>query len=42
MRAGAVSLTAPDGSKPPVVNQNRVEIEKMRKAYLENFIKQLP
>ena len=42
VRNGKTSLTAPDGSKPPVVTQNRVEIEKMRKAYLENFIKQLP
>ena len=42
VRAGKVSLTAPDGGKPPVVTQDRAEIEKMRKAYLENFIKQLP
>ncbi len=42
VRAGKTSLTAPDGGKPPVVSQNRAEIEKMRKAYLEHFIKQLP
>ena len=42
VRSGAKSLTAPDGGKPPVVAQDRAEIEKMRKAYLENFIKQLP
>lgn len=42
VRKGAVSLTAPDGGPAPVVTQDRAEIEKMRKAYLENFIKQLP
>ena len=42
VRQGPVSLTAPDGGKPPVVTLNRAEIEKTRKAYIENFIKQLP
>ena len=42
VRKGPASLTAPDAGPPPVVTQNRAEIEKMRKAYLENFIKQLP
>ena len=42
VRAGKVSLTSTDGEKPPVVPKSRDEIEKLRKAYLENFIKQLP
>lgn len=42
VRAGKASLTAPDAGPPPVVPKSRAEIEKMRKAYLENFIKQLP
>jgi hypothetical protein len=42
VRQGSASLTAPTGEKEPVVSQNREEIEKMRKVYLENFIKQLP
>ena len=42
VRSGKTSLTAPDGGKAPVVTQDRAEIEKMRKAYLETFIKQLP
>ncbi len=41
VRAGAVSLTAPAGADP-VVPKDRAEIERLRKAYLENFIKQLP
>ena len=42
VRQGAVSLTAPAEGRPPVVPKDRAEIEKLRKAYLENFIKQLP
>jgi hypothetical protein len=42
VRSGPASLTKPDSGPPPVVTQNRADIEKMRKAYLENFIKQLP
>jgi hypothetical protein len=42
VRQGGASLTAPDGGPPPVVPKSRAEIEKLRKAYLENFIKQLP
>jgi hypothetical protein len=42
VREGKVSLTAPERGKPPVVPKSREEIEKLRKAYLENFIKQLP
>jgi hypothetical protein len=42
VRKDGVSLTAPTGDKPPVVPKDRAEIEKRRKAYLENFIKQLP
>ena len=42
VKVGAKSLTAPDGGKPPVVPRSRAEIDKLRKAYLENFIKQLP
>jgi hypothetical protein len=41
IREGAVALTAPD----PVthtVPKNRAEIEKNRRAYLENFVKMLP
>ncbi len=41
IRDGAVSLTAPD-TKEPVVPKSREEIEKLRKAYLEQFVKQLP
>ena len=42
IKVGAKSLTAPDQGKPPVVSKSRAEIDKMRKVYLENFIKQLP
>jgi len=42
IKVGAKSLTAPVPGKPPVVSKSRAEIDKMRKAYLENFIKQLP
>jgi hypothetical protein len=42
VKQGAVSLTASAAGKPPVVPKDRAEIEKLRKAYLENFIKQLP
>ena len=42
VRKGATNLTPPDKGKLPVVTSNRAEIEKMRQAYLENFIKQLP
>jgi hypothetical protein len=42
VRQGGVALTKPEGGPPPVVPKSRAEIEKLRKAYLENFIKQLP
>ncbi|MEO6874879.1 MAG: glycosyltransferase family 39 protein [Opitutaceae bacterium] len=42
VRNGKVSLTPPETGKPPIVSKSRAEIEKMRKAYLENFIKMLP
>ncbi|HNC24571.1 MAG TPA: glycosyltransferase family 39 protein [Opitutaceae bacterium] len=42
IRQGPVSLTAPTEEKPPVVPRDREEVEKRRKAYLENFLKQLP
>jgi len=42
VRQGSVSLSAPEGGPAPVVPKSRAEIEKLRKAYLENFIKQLP
>ena len=41
IREGGVSLTAPD-AKEPSVPKSREEIEKLRKAYLEQFVKQLP
>jgi len=41
IREGAVSLTAPE-TKMPVVPKSRAEIEKLREAYLQNFVKQLP
>jgi hypothetical protein len=41
IREGAVSLTAPDATEA-VVPKSREEIEKLRKAYLEQFVKQLP
>jgi hypothetical protein len=41
IREGAVSLTAPDAQEA-VVPRSREEIEKLRKAYLEQFVKQLP
>ena len=42
VRRGPVSLTAPATGKLPVVPKDRAEREQVRKAYLENFIKQLP
>ncbi len=42
VKLGAVSLSASAPGRPPVVPKDRAEIEKLRKAYLENFIKQLP
>jgi hypothetical protein len=36
------SANEPAPAKEPVVPKNKEEIEKMRKVYLENFIKQLP
>jgi len=42
VRSGAASLTTPEAGPPPEVPKSRAEIEKIRKAYLENFIKQLP
>ncbi len=41
IREGAVSVTAPDAVEP-VVPKNRAEIERLRRAYLENFVKMLP
>ena len=41
IREGAVVLTAPDPVKH-VVPKDRAEIEKLRRAYLENFVKMLP
>ena len=42
VKLGAVSLSGSAPGRPPVVPKDRAEIEKLRKAYLENFIKQLP
>jgi hypothetical protein len=42
VRKDGVSLTAPAPGPEPVVPKNRAEVEKMRKEYLENFVKQLP
>ncbi|MDB6169804.1 MAG: hypothetical protein JWM88_2668, partial [Verrucomicrobia bacterium] len=42
VRQGKASLTARPAGNGPVVSKDRAEIEKLRKAYLENFIKQLP
>jgi len=42
VRNGSVSLTAPEPGPPPVVPKSKAEIEKQRKLYLENFVKQLP
>jgi hypothetical protein len=41
VREGAVSLTAPDPTEH-VVPKKRAEIEKIRREYLENFVKMLP
>jgi hypothetical protein len=41
IRDGAVALTAPD-PVPQVVPKNRAEIERQRRAYLENYVKMLP
>jgi hypothetical protein len=41
IREGAVSLTQPDGVEH-VVPKSRAEIEKLRAAYLQNFVKMLP
>jgi hypothetical protein len=41
IREGEVSLTAPDPATR-VVPKDRAEIEKLRRAYLENFVKMLP
>lgn len=41
VRLGSVIVSGPDAKDAPVP-KSRTEIEKMRKAYLENFIKQLP
>jgi hypothetical protein len=41
VRVGAVAVSGPD-PKDAVVPKSRAEIEQLRKAYLENFIKQLP
>lgn len=38
---GAVTVSGPD-AKDATVPRSRTEIEKLRKAYIENFIKQLP
>jgi hypothetical protein len=42
VRKDGSSLTAPEPGPAPVVPKNRAEIEKLRKEYLENFVKQLP
>ena len=42
IKDGPNSLTEPPTGPAPVVPKDRAEIEKMRKEYLENFIKQLP
>jgi hypothetical protein len=34
-------LTAPD-PVPPIVMKDRAEIERLRRAYLENYVKMLP
>jgi hypothetical protein len=41
IRKGSAVLTAPDSAKH-VVPKDRAEIEKLRRAYLENFVKMLP
>lgn len=41
VREGAVSLTAPDPAEH-IVPKKRAEIEKLRREYLENFVKMLP
>jgi hypothetical protein len=41
VRVGSTVVSGPDAKDAPVP-KSRTEIEKMRKAYLENFIKQLP
>jgi len=41
IRDGAAVLTAPDTVKHEVPKE-RAEIEKLRRAYLENFVKMLP
>jgi len=41
IKDGAVSLTTPDAADH-VVPKSRAEIEKLRRAYLENFVKKLP
>ena len=41
IREGALSLTTP-AAKEPLVPKSRAEIEKLRQAYLEQFVKQLP
>ena len=41
VREGAGSLTAPDPADHPVPKK-RAEIEKLRREYLENFVKMLP
>ncbi|MDB6128636.1 MAG: hypothetical protein JWM35_2532, partial [Verrucomicrobia bacterium] len=42
IKDGPISLTEPPAGPAPVVPKDRAEIERMRKEYLENFIKQLP
>ena len=42
VKSGKAGPEAPADDKAPVVPKDRAEIEKLRKAYLENFIKQLP
>ena len=41
IRDGGQSLTAPDPAVHPVP-KDRAEIEKIRRAYLENYMKMLP
>jgi len=42
VRQGKASLTTPEKGPEPTVPKSRTEIEKVRQAYLKNFLKQLP
>ena len=41
IRQGPVTVVGPDPANHPVP-KSRAEIDKLRQAYLENFLKQLP